>query len=274
MSSEYVLAVDSSTSVGWITLARIEDGNKVEILSEQSIKAFSHAEALLPGIHSVLQENRLSPAALGLVVFGDGPGSFTGLRIGASVVSGLAFGTSVRVVAVASHAGIASAYVRCVMPLSGSSAPLKVRVFSEGGDILRASTFQFHPSSTQLFRCELLELMGAVDLDRVSCSSNTIMLGTEGLWKGRDPLPGTEGMVVKPETLPISSGLILALYGVGNDSVDDDSVDDDSVGSGSPFIRGQLQVDFQRFISDATDGCNIRYGQPVKAMTLLQRRGW
>jgi hypothetical protein len=64
------------------------------------------------------------------------------------------------------------------------------------------------------------------------------------------------------------------LYGVGNDSVGNDSVDNDNVGSGSPFIRGQLQVDFQRFISDATDGCNIRYGQPVKAMTLLQRRGW
>lgn len=256
-----MLAVDSSTSVGWVTLARIREGSRVEILSELSIKAYSHAESLLPAIHTALEANGVALSALRFLVFGDGPGSFTGLRIGASVVSGLAFGVSGRVLGVASHAGIACAYASTEFfydPLAFTSAPSFVQVFSDGGDTLISSTFRIFNESTSGRCCELLALMAAVNPDSIVCSPDTVMIGSEGLWKGRVPIPGIKELV-NPDKLPISTGLILALNTLGNIE---------------SFIDGRGQLESCGFVTDATNRCEIRYGQPVKAMTLLQRRGW
>jgi tRNA threonylcarbamoyl adenosine modification protein YeaZ len=261
MSSEYVLAVDSSTSVGWVTLARIDDGTRLVIISELAIKAHSHAEALLSAVHTVLESQGLSPAALGLLVFGDGPGSFTGLRIGASLISGLAFGISGRVLGVSSHVGIACAYFNSVLlssPSTFSASPAVVRIFSDGGDKLVSSTFRIFNESSTGFSCELLNLMSVVDPESVDRSSDTIMIGTEGLCKGRGPIPGIEE-ITRLDTLPISSGLLSALYSVSNRG-------------GVPDAVGLLHP--SGFVSDFTNSCEIRYGQPVKAMTLSQRRGW
>lgn len=261
MSSDYVLAVDSSTSVGWVTLARIKDDSRVEILTEQSIKAYSHAEALLPAVHSILETHSITPSALRFLVFGDGPGSFTGLRIGASVISGLAFGIAAKVLGVASHAGIACAYASSVLfsdHVTSGSAPLNIRVFSDGGDTLISSTFRIFNQVAGGYRCELVELMEMADHGRIVSSSDTILIGIEGLWKGRIPIPDIEEMV-QPDTLPISSGLISALYATGD---------------GEDIAGGQSQFQHRGFVTDSTESCAIRYGQPIKAMTLFQRRGW
>lgn len=52
--------------------------------------ARQHAGALLPLIDSVLAESRASLDDLEGILLADGPGSFTGLRVGASVAKGLA----------------------------------------------------------------------------------------------------------------------------------------------------------------------------------------
>lgn len=261
MSSEYVLAVDSSTSVGWVSLARIENGTRVSIISELAIKAHSHAEALLSAVHTVLERQGLTPAALRLLVFGDGPGSFTGLRIGAGIISGLAFGIAGRVLGVASHAGFACAYVNSVLAKDRSasgSSPVHIRVFSDGGDTLLSSTFRILIESSGRCHCELLELMKVVDPDRVESSPDTIMIGTEGLWKGRIAISGIEE-IVRPDILPISSGLLSALYAVNN---------------WEGISAGPANLIYPEFVTNLTNSCEIRYGQPIKAMTLRQRRGW
>ncbi|HBK18821.1 MAG TPA: tRNA (adenosine(37)-N6)-threonylcarbamoyltransferase complex dimerization subunit type 1 TsaB, partial [Gammaproteobacteria bacterium] len=57
-----------------------------------------HNERVLPLIQALYQEAGVSLEATELVGFGAGPGSFTGVRIAASIAQGLALATNSRVV--------------------------------------------------------------------------------------------------------------------------------------------------------------------------------
>lgn len=69
--------------------------------------ARQHASQLLPLIDQLLTEARLKPSELSLISFGHGPGSFTGVRIAASVAQGLGFAQGTPVIGVSSLAAMA-----------------------------------------------------------------------------------------------------------------------------------------------------------------------
>lgn len=90
-------ATDACTVALWIDGAvheRFEPGQR-------------HTERVLILVDEVLAEAGLALTALDALAFGRGPGSFTGLRIGAGVAQGLAFGASLPVVPVSSLAALA-----------------------------------------------------------------------------------------------------------------------------------------------------------------------
>ena len=83
-----ILAIDSSAVVA--TAALCEDGR---LLAEYTVNnGNTHSETLLPMIESLLRHFSLSASDVGLFAVSAGPGSFTGVRIGAATVKGLAFG--------------------------------------------------------------------------------------------------------------------------------------------------------------------------------------
>ncbi|MBI3899101.1 MAG: tRNA (adenosine(37)-N6)-threonylcarbamoyltransferase complex dimerization subunit type 1 TsaB [Gammaproteobacteria bacterium] len=96
-----LLAFDTATEA--CTAALWLDGKIVERFES----ATRHAERLLPMIEQLLAEAGLALTALDAVAFGRGPGSFTGLRIGAGVAQGIAFGADLPVVPISSLAALA-----------------------------------------------------------------------------------------------------------------------------------------------------------------------
>lgn len=82
-----ILSLDSTAQVA--TVALCEDSR---LLAEYSINnGNTHSETILPMIESVLRMFHLSTDSIDLFCASAGPGSFTGVRIGAATVKGLAF---------------------------------------------------------------------------------------------------------------------------------------------------------------------------------------
>lgn len=82
-----------------------------DILDRTSGDVKTHSREILPSIESLLHEAGVTPGELDAVIYGRGPGSFTGLRIAVGVVQGLAYGLQIPAVPVSSMAAMAQAVV-------------------------------------------------------------------------------------------------------------------------------------------------------------------
>jgi len=78
-----------------------------EVLCREHACMRQHAQFLLPMIHDLLSSASLSLNQLDGIVFGCGPGSFTGLRIACSVAKALAYAQDLPIYPVSSLASIA-----------------------------------------------------------------------------------------------------------------------------------------------------------------------
>lgn len=74
--------------------------SKLIALKQIAEENFSHAEKLHVFIQELLQENELSFKDLSAVAVSQGPGSYTGLRIGVSSVKGLCYALDIPMIAV------------------------------------------------------------------------------------------------------------------------------------------------------------------------------
>lgn len=84
-----ILSIDSSALVASVALC--EDGN---VLAEYTVNnGNTHSETLLPMVESVLGFFSLEIKDIDAFAVSAGPGSFTGVRIGAATLKGLAFGS-------------------------------------------------------------------------------------------------------------------------------------------------------------------------------------
>ena len=102
-----LLALDTSTEACSVAL---QLGS--EILTLDEVCPQQHSKRILPMVQQLLREAGISLAQLDGIVFGRGPGSFTGVRIGVGVTQGLAFGADIPVYGVSTLAAMAQAAAR------------------------------------------------------------------------------------------------------------------------------------------------------------------
>ena len=98
-----LIALDTTTDACSVALRLGETDDFRHIVEPRA-----HTARLLPMIRDLLRAHDCDVAELHAVVLGNGPGSFIGMRIGASVAQGLAYGAGLPVVAVSSLAAIAA----------------------------------------------------------------------------------------------------------------------------------------------------------------------
>lgn len=98
-----LLALDTSSLACSVAL---QDGPA--IIARYEEQAREHTRLLLPMIREVLHESGVALAELDAIILGNGPGSFIGMRIAASVSQGLAYGAGLKIVPVSSLAAVAA----------------------------------------------------------------------------------------------------------------------------------------------------------------------
>ncbi len=93
-----VLAVETATMNGGVALA---DEDRLIAELRLNVKT-THSERLLPGLDYLLKQADLELGQIDILAVSQGPGSFTGLRVGIALVKGMAFasGGAKKVVAV------------------------------------------------------------------------------------------------------------------------------------------------------------------------------
>ncbi len=93
-----LLVVEAATAQGSVALLTATQAPRVR----RVLMGVGRADQLFPAIQDLLAEAELTPGALGAVVCGAGPGSFTSLRIAGSLAKGLAHGAGCPLYAVPS----------------------------------------------------------------------------------------------------------------------------------------------------------------------------
>jgi tRNA threonylcarbamoyladenosine biosynthesis protein TsaB len=83
-----ILAIDTATDRCMVALSE----NRASFIEEYHSGIREHTQYLLPLIHRVFENMQRSIADVDAIALGAGPGSFTGIRLAASVVQGLSFG--------------------------------------------------------------------------------------------------------------------------------------------------------------------------------------
>lgn len=97
-----ILAIDTSTEACSVALGLAD-----RTLSRYEVEPRKHTELTLPMVEALLAEAGITLQAVNAIAFVRGPGAFTGLRIAAGIVQGLAYGIGAPVISISSLAVLA-----------------------------------------------------------------------------------------------------------------------------------------------------------------------
>lgn len=102
-----IMAIDTATEACSVAL-----WNNGEIYSRDEVRPREHTQRILPLVQQVLAESGLTLTDLDALAFGQGPGSFTGVRIGIGIAQGLALGADLPMIGVSTLQALAQGAYR------------------------------------------------------------------------------------------------------------------------------------------------------------------
>lgn len=121
-----LLGIDTATE-GCSAALRIDS----ELRSRGAESERGHAERILQMVDELLAECGVGLGGLDAIAFGRGPGSFTGVRLAASVTQGLAFGAGLPVIPISDLQAVAQQLWRGAHPGEPSQCPACVLVCND-----------------------------------------------------------------------------------------------------------------------------------------------
>ena len=104
-----ILAFDTCAEIGTVALLDLKNGaTTVTCVSQTELGGRAASAELMPAIDAMLRQASLDLRALRTLLVVNGPGSFTGIRVGLSTVKGLAHAAGTPIVAISRLAVLAS----------------------------------------------------------------------------------------------------------------------------------------------------------------------
>ncbi|MCA9244878.1 MAG: tRNA (adenosine(37)-N6)-threonylcarbamoyltransferase complex dimerization subunit type 1 TsaB [Phycisphaerales bacterium] len=102
------LAIETAARIGSVAIGASNDAGGVRMIAGRQLQsAQRYTTELLPSIRDLLSEHGSKPADIAVVCWSRGPGSFTGLRVGATVAAMLRSATGCHVIGVPTPAAMA-----------------------------------------------------------------------------------------------------------------------------------------------------------------------
>ena len=179
------LAIDTATEIGSVAV-----GTPERAVGVRSMRgARQHAAQIVPLIQEVLENSGVQLARISGLVVGDGPGSFTGLRISWAVAKGLAQERELPLVAMPSLLGVAHAAA------GGQAGPIVACFDALRGQVF-AAVYKFFPGRVEtvvapgLFEVrELAQIAPPPDRPLLAVGDGAQRYAAEILdWTGRLPV--------------------------------------------------------------------------------------
>jgi tRNA threonylcarbamoyladenosine biosynthesis protein TsaB len=99
-----ILCIETGTDI--CSVGIVNNGELISLRESDSGR--DHAKKVAVFVDEILAENNIDPQQIDAVAVGEGPGSYTGLRIGVSFAKGLCYGLGKPLIAVSSLAALAA----------------------------------------------------------------------------------------------------------------------------------------------------------------------
>jgi tRNA threonylcarbamoyladenosine biosynthesis protein TsaB len=178
------LALDTSTPVGSVAV-----GRNGEVLAESSLRVrATHSEAVLPEVDRLLTACGLGARDLQAVVVGSGPGSFTGVRIAASLAKGMCHARDLALFSFSSLAAVAVG-ARCEEPVCAMFDARRGQVYAAGYRVGEGFEELFAPRAAALE--QVLEDLG---------EPGAWCFAGDGVGPGESAIREAGGRILDPDT--------------------------------------------------------------------------
>lgn len=133
-----ILCIETATKNCSVSIGK--SGKLLDIIEDTS-DSYSHAEKLHVFIHQILKQNNLTKEKIDAIAVSEGPGSYTGLRIGVSAAKGLCFAWDKPLIAISTLEGLANQISQqdgyCIAMLDARRMEVYAAVFNENKQQIR-----------------------------------------------------------------------------------------------------------------------------------------
>lgn len=134
-----ILCIETASTNCSVAIGR---GGEVLALKEDYSRSFSHAERLHIFIQEILKDKNMQLQDLDAIAISEGPGSYTGLRIGVSAAKGLCYTLGIPLIAVSTLTSLASQVKEngIIIPMMDARRmEVYTAVFDEAGSQIEAT---------------------------------------------------------------------------------------------------------------------------------------